>query len=456
MWLGAFVLLVSLTIDFSTDTPYVPGRWLGPFYRLGPATQWTSATCAAVLCLFALLPLIGTRQRDQAVSGPHGGVALALRLLPLPSMLFAFFWSRPHVGPRLAIPWNIFIAAAAAFFVLGAVRRSSPIRIAALAALVGIALRLIHFSRFSIDVGGDMLPLTRSALDSFLAGRSPYNYHHVPDLLPLTYYPLTWLAYLPAYLLHIDLRWTNLVAELAIPAAVLHAGRRPREREAQAAGDSAGSALLLWSFVFLLPSSVFFDRITTAPVGWALLAWTLAVAIRGSRWDWLLAGLLAAATPLAALPALFLVLTWWRQHSRGKPSGARPRRRRWPWPSSCRSTCGRRGVFSTAPSGGSTISTAFPARSGTPTILGSATSVLAACSGGLDSRDGWRQSSGRWWPGSRLSTCDGEMAAISCLPTSPVPSSPSWSSTACTGPISISRPCGAAFWPWQLRQSSHD
>ena len=321
MWLGAFVLLVSLPIDFSTDTPYVPGRWLGPFYRLGPATQWTSATCAAVLCLFALLPLIGTRQRDQAVSGPHGGVALALRLLPLPSMLFAFFWSRPHVGPRLAIPWNIFIAAAAAFFVLGAVRRSSPIRIAAVAALVGVALRLIHFSRFSIDVGGDMLPLTRSALDSFLAGRSPYNYHHVPDLLPLTYYPLTWLAYLPAYLLHIDLRWTNLVAELAIPAAVLHAGRRPREREAQAAGDSAGSALLLWSFVFLLPSSVFFDRITTAPVGWALLAWTLAVAIRGSRWDWLLAGLLAAATPLAALPALFLVLTWWRQHSRGQALG---------------------------------------------------------------------------------------------------------------------------------------
>jgi hypothetical protein len=230
-------------------------------------------------------------------------------------MLFAFVWSRPHVGPSLAIPWNIFIVSASLFFVLSAVRGSSPIRIAAAAALVGIALRLIHFSRFSIDVGGDMLPLTRSALDSFLAGRSPYAYHHVPDLLPLTYYPLTWLAYLPAYLLHIDLRWTNLVAELAIPAAALYAGRRPREREAQAAGDSAGSALLLWSFVFLLPSSVFFDRITTAPVAWALLAWTLAVAVRGSRWDWLLAGLLAATTPLAALPALFLVLTWWRRLS---------------------------------------------------------------------------------------------------------------------------------------------
>jgi hypothetical protein len=315
LWLAAFVLLVSLTIDFSTDTPYVPGRWLGPFYRLGPATQWTSAAGAAVLCLLAFLPVaaLGTRRPD--VSRAHGGAGVALRLLPLLSMLFAFVWSRPHVGPSLAIPWNIFMVAASLFFVLSAVRGSSPVRIAAAAALVGIALRLLHFSRFSIDVGGDMLPLTRSALDSFLAGRSPYAYHHVPDLLPLTYYPLTWLAYLPAYLLHIDLRWTNLVAELAIPAAALYAGRRPGEREAQAAGDSAGSALLLWSFVFLLPSSVFFDRITTAPVAWALLAWTLAVAIRGSRWDWLLAGLLAAATPLAALPALFLVLAWWRRLS---------------------------------------------------------------------------------------------------------------------------------------------
>jgi hypothetical protein len=236
-------------------------------------------------------------------------------------MLFAFLWSRPNVSSELAIPWNIFVVLASLFLAAGAVRGWSPVRIAAVAALAGIVVRLVHFQRFSIDVGGDMLPLTRSALDSLLAGRSPYAYYDLPDPLPLTYYPLTWLAYLPARLARLDLRFTNLVAELAIPAAVIYAGRRTEGPDANASDGRAGCALLLWAFVFLLPSSVFFDRITTAPVAWALLAWTMAVGARGSRWDWLLVGLLSAATPLAALPVLFLVLTWWRQLSRRQAIG---------------------------------------------------------------------------------------------------------------------------------------
>jgi hypothetical protein len=312
-WLAAFVLLSALTIDFSTDTPYVPGRWLGPFYRLGPATQWTSALCAAVLCLLAVLPILATRRRAPALIRASAAGGVAVRLLPLPAMLFACLWSRPHIVPRLLFPWYALIALAALFFVVAAVRRVSLLRVAAAAALVGTVARLVHFSRFPIDVGGDMLPLVRAALDSFLAGHSPYAYHRVPDLLPLTYYPLTWLAYLPARLLHLDLRLTNLVAELAIPAALLYAGRRSGERVAETAQGPVGTALVLWSFVFLLPSSVFFDRITTAPVAWALLAWALAACARGSRWDWLWAGVLAAATPLAILPLLFLLLVWWQK-----------------------------------------------------------------------------------------------------------------------------------------------
>ena len=113
-WLLAFVLLVSLTIDFSTDTPCLPGKWLGPFYRLGPATQFTSAACAAVLCLLALLPLIGVRRRNESASSVVVGASVVLRLLPLTSMLFAFFWSRPQglwcsaqfgAGRRSASPW---------------------------------------------------------------------------------------------------------------------------------------------------------------------------------------------------------------------------------------------------------------------------------------------------------------------------------------------------------------
>jgi hypothetical protein len=312
-WLCAFVLLVALTVDFSTDTPYVPGRWLGPFYHLWPASQLTSAAGAVVLCLLAVLPLVGTWRPAHASAWPGGVASVPLRLLPVPAMLFAALWSLPHVARALVIPWYLLIAAAALFFVLGAARGFSPVRIAGAAALMGIAIRLIHFSRFPIEVGGDMLPLTRSALASLLAGRSPYVYYQLPEPLPLTYYPLTWLAYLPPHLLHIDLRAVNIVAELAIAAALLYVGRSPAERPAGPRLDWAGAALLLWSFVFLLPSSIFFDRITTAPVAWALLAWTVAAAARGSRWDWLLLGLLGAATPLAALPALFLLLTWWRR-----------------------------------------------------------------------------------------------------------------------------------------------
>jgi hypothetical protein len=324
-WLTVFVLLVALTVDFSTDTPWLPGKWLGPFYHLVPATQVTSAACAALLCLLAALPLLGVRRRDEAafypVGRPAGRASTVLSFLPLSSMLFAFFWTRPLVRPCLTIPWNIFMVAAVLSFGFGAVRRWPAVRLSALAALVGIAVRMVHFSRFSIDVGGDMLPLTRSALGSLMAGRSPYAFRKVPELLPLTYYPLTWLAYLPPYLAHIDLRWTNILAELAIPAAAIYAGSRTRGLRAGAPDDRSRSALLLWSFVFLLPSSVFFDRITTAPVAWALYAWTLATIACGSRRDWLLAGLLAAATPLAALLVPFLGLTWWRQLSRRQAIG---------------------------------------------------------------------------------------------------------------------------------------
>src|SRR5664279_5349668 len=103
-----FVLLVSLTIDFSTDTPYLPGKWLGPFYRLGPATQFTSAACAVVLCLLALLPLVGVRRRNESASSVVVGASVALRLLPLASMLFAFFWSRPHLRAELVVPFSVF------------------------------------------------------------------------------------------------------------------------------------------------------------------------------------------------------------------------------------------------------------------------------------------------------------------------------------------------------------
>jgi hypothetical protein len=305
-----FFLLAAALVDFSTDTPR-----LGPFYKWGPATQATSAACAAGLVLAGLLAL--WRPGSRATPGPAAARvgAIALRLLPISSMVLAFFWTRPFVDPALGRVWNLLVVGAPLLLVGCAIARLPAVAVAGLCAAVGLLVRLVHFAHFPIDVGADMLPLVRSALTSFVAGRSPYAYYDLPDPLPLTYYPITWLAYLPPFLLEIDLRWTNLVAELAVPAALLALGRADGDGRWARGLRRRGTeiALVAWGWYFLLPSSIYFDRITTAPVAWALVVWMLgAVALRW-RGDFLLVAATAAATPLVAVFAPAVALVWLRR-----------------------------------------------------------------------------------------------------------------------------------------------
>jgi hypothetical protein len=97
---------------------------------------------------------------------------------------------------------------------------------------------------------------------------------------------------------------------MALLGAILHT-----ERANGHPPWSTGAATLAWGFHFLLPSSVYFDRITTAPVAWALISWCVALSARESRYGWLLLGLTAAATPLALIVAPLVFATWWFQHS---------------------------------------------------------------------------------------------------------------------------------------------
>jgi hypothetical protein len=316
-----FVICASSVIDVATDTPSVEGHWLGPFFQLTPATQATSACCAGVLIVLAAWMLFG-RTGDSSVSqSSHDVWTRVLRLLPMTSMLFAFFWTRPHVYPALVIPWSALVVGAPLFLCVATLKRWPPFYIATAAAIAGVAVRMVHFARFSMDEGADMLPLTRSALARFVAGTAPYTHYDLPNPVPLTYYPLTWLAFLPAYLAHVDLRWTNIAAEMAILAAIVRAGKA-RENAPEQDGNigtafmnPADVALLAWSFYFLLPSSVYFDRITTAPVAWALLAWCVALSARESKYASVVLGLTAAATPLAAIVGPFVFVMWWRRLS---------------------------------------------------------------------------------------------------------------------------------------------
>ncbi len=194
-------------------------------------------------------------------------------------------------------------------FVLALVGRYEAWAVA-LAMALGVAIRALHIRHVPIEPArGDMLPLVQRALDNLFQGASPYTTYHMPWELPLTYLPLTWLAYAPAYLAGIDLRWTNVVAELAVLGAGLFVARHVRERRPHAAATTA----LFWAALFLSPTVIHWDTVATAPIGWAALAWSLAL-VATSRWlaAAVALGLAAATTPLVAVLVPLAAVCWWR------------------------------------------------------------------------------------------------------------------------------------------------
>ena len=233
-------------------------------------------------------------------------------VLPLIAAVFAIsdvltFVSRGWTPARLAI----FGTGAGALLVL-ALRRAPGALIAAVALALGIALRLLHIKHMPLDPSrGDMLPLVQQALGNLFRGQSPYTTYAMPWELPLTYLPLTWLAYAPGFMLGIDPRWTNVVAEFAVLGAAMFVTRHlPRERGRPA----SDTTLLLWAWLFLSPTIIRWDMVTSAPIGWAAIAWTLALVVTGRRRGAAIAlGLAGATTPLIAVALPLIALCWWRE-----------------------------------------------------------------------------------------------------------------------------------------------
>ncbi len=303
----ALALFTAALIEFTTDTPN-----LGPFYGLlGPPGTNTSVTAGILLILVATLAMVFGRSasvEDEGVAFIGPRFERVLRLAPAVALASSLFWTRRLIPPSHGLLWNAFVVVSAAGFIVLALARTPVLTTVAWGIGVGLVIRIIHFRTFAMDVGADMLPLVRSALASFFQGHSPYALHHVPLPLPLTYYPLTWLAYAPVAALGLDLRSVNVIAELAILGALwLVARRTPR------AAVCGSATALLWTTVFVLPSSIYFDRITTAPVAWAAVAWLLATLSIGSRFAWLALGLALATTPLTTVFVPIAGLTWFRQ-----------------------------------------------------------------------------------------------------------------------------------------------
>ncbi|MCC5847977.1 MAG: hypothetical protein JJU29_07760 [Verrucomicrobia bacterium] len=147
---------------------------------------------------------------------------------------------------------------------------------------------------------GDMLPLISLAGQNFLAGNFPYTEYQVPWPLPLTFFPLLWMSYLPAILLGIDLRWTGWIATLGVLALLIR--HRPR-------------APLPFLAFALLPVFTFFTVNGHTQPYWLVLCLHLYFLARGKPWlSALFLGLTLSSRQTALIIVPFTGLAWYRTH----------------------------------------------------------------------------------------------------------------------------------------------
>jgi hypothetical protein len=87
----------------------------------------------------------------------------------------------------------------------------------------GLVLRLVGLATTTPDPElADNLPAIGAALDRLMQGENPYGFYaFAQHSTSMAYLPLTFLAYLPAYLAGLDIRATNVVLSLSEAVAVL-------------------------------------------------------------------------------------------------------------------------------------------------------------------------------------------------------------------------------------------
>lgn len=152
-------------------------------------------------------------------------------------------------------------------------RTSTPIFVLVLAYGVIVRMTIILTSPIDPNVA-DMLPLIRKAMAAFLSGDYPYQFYNLPWQLPLYYFPLLWLSYVPAHVLRLDMRIIGVLISAVILFIFWHESRRARE---SAAPGSLKPLLvfLLGIFFFLSPYTIFFTASGHSYPYWCYLAFFL-------------------------------------------------------------------------------------------------------------------------------------------------------------------------------------
>ena len=158
---------------------------------------------------------------------------------------------------------------------VGLTRPFSPAVFLVAALTIGGGLRLLAFSRLPIDIDlnmGDMLPLVNAATGRFLGGSSPYYVYQMPYDLPLTYWPLNLLPYVPLRAWGLDLRLANLLFGFVIGGLLLWLRRSAHRRE-------PGWACYAFGVLYLTPTMFTWDVVAAAPVFWLWLSVLMAVVV---------------------------------------------------------------------------------------------------------------------------------------------------------------------------------
>ena len=130
----------------------------------------------------------------------------------------AFYFRRQ--GYVFSLPWLLAVIALSAIAFTFAARSPAPAQAGRLLLAAGFVFTAgVAFSIACFPLTpmrSDMLPLIAVADARFLSGHFPYIVYTIWNGTDfLTYLPLTWMAYLPASILHIDLRWMNVIFSLS-------------------------------------------------------------------------------------------------------------------------------------------------------------------------------------------------------------------------------------------------
>ena len=270
-------------------------------YRLQFAMgAWTALGGALVVSMIALVLLVAPAP-THLPGTRFAAVLAACAWLATAHNLTSFLVAAPDAGL-----WLLLLAGLLALLMI-AWRWPSPAALFATALLLGAAARLVGATALPITPEhGDMLPLVHGALQRLLAGQSPYALYTMPWPVPLTYLPISWLAYLPPALFGLDIRLSNLAAEVCV--GVMLWRRSP-------------AVASLWSWMFLQPSVLNWSLSTTAPIWWGVLAGVLAALFEPRRGVWIWLGLAGATSPFAVIVAPFVVIArradGWRRLVRG-------------------------------------------------------------------------------------------------------------------------------------------